>query len=212
MWLLFFCRPCIEMCNFGHHFIQTEFCRSAMVASPGSRRRAKGCDMADEVAKKSFAEVFKVSSCSARSLWGAWHIEICLEECARLGRGPSESVDIQWTSCSPSAFAAHAVQRLTVQCRYDLGRTRLRALHLRLEVPPAQIAQNTASIPETTPTSSISPVCDGPACCGAWVIFRHDAESRRGRGSHSRRRCDRRARRYHRRKRTPSRYPAATMS
>ena len=41
-----------------------------MVASPGSRRRAKGCDMADEVAKKSFAEVFKVSSCSARSLWG----------------------------------------------------------------------------------------------------------------------------------------------
>ena len=167
MWLLFFCRPCIEMCNFGHHFIQTEFCRSAMVASPGSRRRAKGCDMADEVAKKSFAEVFKVSSCSARSLWGHDTSKSVWKNAHAWAEDLRSLLTFSERHVPQSAFAAHAVQRLTVQCRYDLGRTRLRALHLRLEVPPAQIAQNTASIPETTPTSSISPVCDGPACCGA---------------------------------------------
>ena len=40
-----------------------------MTASPGSRHRAKGCDVTDEAAKIFFAEVFKVSSRSARSLW-----------------------------------------------------------------------------------------------------------------------------------------------
>ena len=77
-----------------------------------------------------------------------------------------------------------------------VGPPRLRALHLRLEVLPSQIAHGTANISEATPTSSISAVCDGPACCGAWFIFRQNAELRRGGGSHCRRRCVRRANRW----------------